>query len=130
MFWYVLLMFLVAVFVIVAIGAFLISILSGCEIPEVLLVTLVAGIIAFGMGFGATSIKNANTTINTTVEQMEITKCYIMENNCYIAVKDKYVIKVSFEKYACLNVGDVVLVEVTIKTTFGEEQKPEITLKG
>lgn len=139
MFWYVLLMILAIVFTIVAVGSLIVFILSGCDFVEILLVTLVAGVIALGTGFGTMSVEKANTTIDTNVVQMEITKCDItsvkssngiIQHNCFITVGDKYLVKVSEEEYAGLNVGDIVDIEIINETIFGEAQNPTITLSG
>ncbi len=138
MFWYVLLTILVLLSTIVGLVAFVMFVFSGCEIIEIFFTSLVAGIMAVGMALGATAIENANTTIDINVEQMEITKCDITSNtldngsvrqNCYLTVGNKYLVKVSPEQYARLNVGDIVTVEINIETRFGEEQKPIVTLK-
>lgn len=139
MFWYILLQALTIVFAIIVIGTIIIFILSGCDCAEILLVTLVAIIIAVASGYGVTAIEKANTTTNTDVVQMEITKCDlttirsengIIQQNCYITAGDKYLVEVSAEKYAQLNVGDMVMIEITTKTKFGEVQKPTMCIKG
>lgn len=139
MFWYIVLFILATIFGIIAVGALIMFILSLAEVPEILWITLIAGIIAIGLGLGATEIQNANTTLDTDTAQMEITKCDMTsvklssgmtKESYFITVGNKYIVEVSSEKYAKFNVGDVVLVEVTTKTTFGETMKPTIALKG
>lgn len=129
MFWYGLLNVLVILFALVAAAAFIGFILTGCDMPELLLVAFLIGAIAVGCGFGTTSIEEANTTIYTDVVEMEITKCDITSVSstsasdraiCYITVGDEYIIEVSPEEYAKLNIGDIVPVTVKTKTTFGK----------
>lgn len=137
MFWYVLLMVLMVLSAVVMIATLFIFILSGCDVPEIFAVTMVSIVIFIFAGVGATSIKNANTTVDTEVVQMQITKCDIagisvhngkMQFDCYITVDNKYIIEVSREKYAELNVGDVVSVEVTTKTEFNTVKRATVNL--
>ena len=129
MFWYGLLNVLMTLFALVAGAAFIGFILTGCDMPGLLLAAFLIGAIAVGCGFGTMSIEEANTTTYTDVVEMEITKCDITSVSststsdrtiCYITVGDEHLIEVSPEEYAKLNVGDIVPVTVETKTTFGK----------
>lgn len=120
MFWYIVLFVLTIVFALVAFASMAIFILSGCEVPEILLATLLTGAIAIGLGCGASEIEKENTTITTEAVAMEVTKCEIGGDKYYITVDNQYIIRVGMETYATLDKGDIVLVEVTTKITFGE----------
>ena len=139
MFWYGLLTALTVVFTLVGLCAFILFILSGCESPEIFLVAIVAGVIAFALGTGSTAIEKANTTTDTYTMQMEVTKCDVtsvglrngkVKTRCYLTVGDKYLIEVSPEEYAKINVGDIVSVEITTETRFGDVMNPTAILKG
>lgn len=121
----------------VAMGAFVIAIFDGFD-GGTLIVSLVATALAVVLGLTAFSIEKANTTTDVDVVQMEVTKCDmtsvrsngVTQIDCYVTVGNKYMVEVSTEKYAELNVGDVVLVEIETKTVFGEVAKPTVRLKG
>lgn len=139
MFWYILLFILAVIFGLMALSAFVLFLLSGCEVSEILLITLALVIIAVALGYGATTIEKENTTINTDIVEIEITKIDITsvslsngntQQKCYITVGDRYLVSVLPEEYANLNIGDIVTVEITNITKFGEAQKPIVTLKG
>lgn len=139
MFWYIVLKVLAIIFALVAFGAVVVFILCGCEEAEILLITLAAGVIAFGLYFGAAQIEKANTTIHTEVVEMEVGECYMtdvkmasgmVETNCYIEVGNKYIIEVPFEEFPSFNEKDTVLVEVETKTTFGETTETASLFEG
>lgn len=139
MFWYILLFILAVIFGLMALSAFVLFLLSGCEVSEILLITFALVIIAVALGYGATTIEKENTTINTDIVEIEITKIDITsvslsngntQQKCYITVGDRYLVSVLPEEYANLNIGDIVTVEITNITKFGEAQKPIVTLKG
>jgi flagellar basal body L-ring protein FlgH len=130
MFWYILLVVLTIIFAMICMLALVILMLCQFEVPEILLVVLLAAAIAFGLGSGAKGIKEVNTTIDINVTQMEITKCDIGDSfKCYLTLENKYVAEVSLEQYMALNVGDIVTVEIKTETQFGEEFEPVVTLK-
>ena len=56
------LLILTGVFVTIAVLALIVFILTGWDIKELLVVTIVAGLIAIGCGCGAMAIKNTNVT--------------------------------------------------------------------
>lgn len=72
-------------------------------------------------------VENANTKVEIKVVEMQITKCDLTEDSCYITVNNEYMIRISRQEYARLNVGDVVLVEIT-KSTFNEKTKLKVEL--
>ena len=137
MFWYILLMALFVLFGVAALVSVALFIISGCECPEILIVTLVLVIISFGFECGATAVEDENTTINVDTVQMEVTKCDItsvnyngvIQQKYYVTVGDKHIVNVNAEEYAELNVGDVVTVEIITTTKFGEVQKTRKVLK-
>ena len=128
MFWYVVLNVFMVLFALVALAAFVIFLISGCDAPEVLLAVFIAGLIAAGCCYGATSIEKANTITYTNVAEMEVTKCdmvCVTSNNAtpklhyYVTVDNEHIVEVTSEEYAKLNIGDTVSVEIETKTTFG-----------
>lgn len=129
MIWCIALTVLTIIFGAVGIIALVLFIVSMCDVPACGLVAIICIVLAFGCCVGTTEIEKANTTTQTQVVEMEITKCDMtsvkaasgmVRDNFYITAGNKYVIQVSAKDYAALNVGDVVSVEIETKTTFGE----------
>lgn len=127
---YVILVVLVSILTVVSLVGIVIFVLSGCELGEVLVATLIAVALAFGCGAGATAVEKSHTETRVEYIQCVVDKCDITDNKCYISAGG-YLIEVTPEEYATLNVGeDTVMVEITTKTVFGEARKPTIALKG
>lgn len=134
MIWYVVFTVLSVLFGIATFAGFILFIITGCDCPEIAIISFASMVILIGCTGGATFIEHENTEIDIVVEDMEITKCEITSasNTQYsylITVADKYVIKINEEEYAKLNKGDIVTVEITTETVFGEKQNSIASLK-
>jgi uncharacterized membrane protein YeiB len=114
---------------IAAIVAFVLFLLTQGEIPQLLFIALAILIVAIIVSCGANAVETANTVTKTEMVSGEVTKYHATEQHCYVVVNDEYLIEVTPEQYARINDGDKVLVEVTIKTVFGETTKTA-RLKG
>lgn len=133
MFWYSTLTILTGVFIVVAIAS-LVFAMADC--PGMFIACLVAVAIAVAANYGVEAIEEKNTTITTEVVAMEVTKLDITSTGdngyvrkiCYVTVSDEYIVEVNPEQYVKLNIGDIVDVEIVVKTVFGEKSKPIITL--
>lgn len=132
MFWYILLFVLGCIFAGLSVTALALWILSMCEIWELLLIVVITGLISFGLLFGANAL-NENVSVTTTeVVQMEVVKLDLTEmgsggittKHYYMSVTGSagknFILDITPEEYVEHNIGDIVEVKITTKTTFGE----------
>lgn len=129
MFWNICLTVLTVIFSIIAVTSFIVSLFSEFEIPETLIIFLVAAAIAVGCGWGAFEIKAANTVTTTEVVEMEVQelnmtkvyKNYGDKVDYYMLVTSEnliFNIKVDLKTYATYSIGDIIPVEITTKQIF------------
>ena len=116
---YVLLTILTCIIIMIALGAFGLFVLSGCE-AKPLLIAVVATVITIALSFGINAIEKANTTVKVETMQMEVTKYDATDEGFYITVDNQYVVRVSEKEYAKLTCGDMVKVVIETKTVFNK----------